>query len=446
MATAKTAQASKPGPKNKILSKEFILYLLINLFGYMGLAIANAGVTWYIEKVTHDSQLVALFLTLSILFSFVGLILFNKLLSNKNLFSVLKGACLVQLLAIAGMTLFASLMGSAMQETPFMLTFILVLSIINAPAIYVFQIVSRGIVDTKYLPIDRATGNSVIELGCQIAGIIGAICIGVMYNTFGVLTFVSVIVAMAIAIALIFIAQKTTDTNVKQSNAASDAEKDEKVGTKKTMHYLGKHIPILFFGILVWAPTILVAVTNSAFPSYVDDTLVAHLHDSLSLPSTQVEQLSTYIFSASQIAYGLGGIFMSLITAFLLKKAKVTVPLMWILLLAALGIMIFFPNTYIFLGATALMAGGIVFLRIFLNTSLMELVPKHMYTSILFVLTALGTLVQGAFTQLSGWLTANDTVLDSFLVGGAIILIAWIVTGIVGSKHDLLEKTEKNAA
>lgn len=429
-----------------IFTKEFILYLLINLFGYMGLAIANAGVTWYIEKVTHDSQLVALFLTLSILFSFVGLIFFNKLLSNKNLFSVLKGACFVQLVAIAAMTLFASLAGAAMAEAPYMLTFILVLSIINAPAIYVFQIVSRGIVDTKYLPMDRAAGNSVIELGCQIAGIIGAICLGAMYNTFGVLTFISVVVSMAIAIALVCIAQKTTNTDVKQANAADDAQKDEKVGTKKSLRYLGKHVSLLIFGILVWAPTVVVAITNSAFPSYVDDMLVSHLHDAMLMPHSEIEAMSTYIFSASQIAYAVGGIIMSLVTAFLLKKARITVPLMWILFLAALSVMLFVPETYAFLGATAVMASSIVFLRIFLNTSLMELVPKHMYTSILFVLTALGTLVQGAFTQLSGILTANDTVLDSFILSFIIVIIAWIVTGVIGAKHDLIETTEKNAA
>lgn len=434
--------------KDRFLSKEFILYLFINLFGYMGLAIANAGITWYIEKTSspdENAYLVSLFLTLSILCSFVGLILFNKFLSNKNLFKVLKGACLVQLLAMSVATLYAFFMGSAMAQTGYMLFFIIGLALINAPAIYIFQIVGRGIVDTNYLPISRASGNSVIELGTQIAGVIGAIALGILYSDLGVLTFVVVIISMAIAISLIFVAQKTTNTNVKQSHAASDSEKDEKIGTKKTLQYFRKHISILIFGVLVWAPTVVVAITNTAFPPYVDNVL-AHIHDVALLPHSELESWTTAVFSASQVAYGIGGIAASLVAAPLLKKARISVPVMWAIFLASLVFFTFAPGVEVFLVVTVAMAFSIVFLRIMLNTSLMELVPKYMYTSILFVLTALGTLIQGGFTQICGILTQNDSVYDSFVIGIVVVVIAWVVTSTIGAKHDLFSKISKAKA
>lgn len=439
---------TKEATSKALLSKEFLLYLFINLFGYMGLAIANAGITWYIEKTSSPNEnayLVSLFLTLSILCSFVGLILFNKFLSNKNLFKVLKGACLVQLLAMSAATLYASLMGPAMSETSYMLVFIIGLALVNAPAIYIFQIVGRGIVDTSYLPISRASGNSVIELGTQIAGVIGAVALGVLYSDLGVLTFVVVIISMAIAIALIFVAQQTTNTNVKQSQAASDSEKDEQIGTKKTIRYFRKHISILIFGVLVWAPTVVVAITNTAFPPYVDNVL-AHIHDVANLPHNEMEAWTTAVFSGSQVAYGIGGIVASLVATPLLKKAKISVPVMWAIFVAALCLFIFAPGMEIFLVGTIAMAFAIVFLRIMLNTSLMELVPKYMYTSILFVLTALGTLIQGGFTQICGILTQNDSVYDSFIIGIIVIIVAWIVTSSVGAKHDLFSKISKAKA
>ena len=445
---------TKETTKKALLSKEFLLYLFINLFGYMGLAIANAGITWYIEKTspsTENAFLVSLFLALSILFSFVGLILFNKFLSNKNLFKVLKGACLVQLFTMLAATLYATLVDrilgpGTMGQTPFMLVFIVGLALVNAPAIYIFQIVGRGIIDTNYMHISRATGNSVIELGTQIAGIIGAVALGALYTTLGVKTFVVVVFSMVIAVALILVAEHTTDTNVSQTQAAKDSEKNEQIGTKKTVQFFSKHISILIFGVLVWAPTIIVAITNTAFPPYVDHVLVDIHFPGLGAVTTlppDAEAWSTVIFSASQVAYGIGGILASLIAGLMLKKAKLSIPALCVLFILTLVLFIFFPGTKVFLFSTCLMAFAIVFLRIYLNTSLMELVPKHMYTSILFFLTAVGTLIQGGFTLLCGFLAQNDTVYDSFFVSIAIIAVAWIVTSSIGTKHDLLSKISK---
>lgn len=429
--------------RNIFLSKEFIIFLFINLFGCMGLVIANSGVTWYIEKTTHNAEFVALFLTLSILFSFVGLLVFNKLLSSKNLFSVLKASAIIQLLAITSMTIFAYISGAAMQETSYMLTFIVILSIFNVPSIYIFQVVSRAIVDTNYLPVNKTDGNSVIEFGSQIAGIIGAICIGVLFTSLGILTFISVIIAMAITVALICLAQKVTNTHLGSASFASEKPAAQSIGTKEVLAFFKKHLSIFVFGILVWTPTILLAIVNSSAPSYVDNELVRAHFQNMTPTQSDIDVWTTFVFSGAQICYGVGGLLASVVTSLFLRKARIAIFLMWLVLSLTVLVFIFFQSVYMFFFGTFISSVAMIGLRIYLNTSMMDLVPSSIYTSVLLLLTAIGTLLQGVFTQFAGWLNTNDTTIDSFLVATALVVFAWIVTSLIGSKYHLLQKFQQ---
>lgn len=378
------------------------LFFAVNAVAGIGLNIGVVGVNWFIISSTGQNEVLGIYGALSLLVSFLTLVLAGSFTDKYNKVAIMKYCCLGQALLFFLTALCCALGVPAIY-------IIYALALLNMPCMVVFITVSRGAIPAVWDKNELSKGNSIIEITIQTGAMFAALLTGFLYHAFGfsLLIFVGAALTFCAYLLLCF------------SKYSFDYKLPAKEGfwlnIKRGVAYLGGRKDILLYGLVVFVPTIVISASNTVIPGYVEQYL-----------------------GGGALVYGLGDMVFAvgaMLAGFLAHKyVSPTKRRLWQKLLFAAGIlslMLFVTNKNICLFIANIFITGITIagLRVLLNTGFMEVAEGEYLGRSLSLLMAVSTAVQALLSYVIGAAMDAWSVTSGFWVLAGIMVLG--MAGIV---------------
>lgn len=343
------------------------VFFAVNALAAVGMNIGVVGVNWFIIDVLRQNAALGLYGAVSLLSAFLALVWGGGLTDKYNKISVMKYCCAGQAaLFFATAALYA-------VHTPAQ-WIIGALALVNMPLMMVFSTVSRGAVAAVWEKERLSRGNAVIEITLQIGAMCAALLTGVLYHPagFGVLVFVGGILTLSAALVLAF-----SRVDFSYTLAAREPYWQSLRGG---FAYLKSHSNVFLWGAAAFAPTVVISVSNTVIPGYVEQTLGK----------------GALVYGVGDMCFAVGAMAAGCCAArWVGGRAQA---LLFAGALAALGVLGVSKNAYLFCGMILAAGAALAGLRIVLNTAFMKQADPAYLGRSLSLLMALSVAVQAALS------------------------------------------------
>lgn len=352
--------------------KNFRRFFLSEIFYCFAIGMGTVGANWVLIDKSGSAQLVGLILTVNVLAGFLASPIIGVLTDWFNRKSLLLTLYTIQILLL-------TILAVLMILNDFYVFYVFVFSIINGIGWTTYMATSRSLMQELLTEEQYVEGNSIVEISLQVGMFTAGAASGVLYDMlgFGWLIMLNATVIFISSMCLVGIRYETI---AKQHDSHSPFVQDFRDG----ISYLKKEHWLLIFGIASILPTVSTMLFNVVLPSYVTDIIMGN----------------SIVFGISDMFYGVGGFMSGFIAFRIIRKMsyRTAISSSFILIILILGCLVFNENAWILFGACLLYGFGNSSLRIWMNTRIMENVPKAYLGRAIAVWTAISLLLQAVLS------------------------------------------------
>ena len=347
--------------------RNFLLYFLAETISTFGSSMLFIGINWYVRESSGTNTAVGAVLSLSIASSFLLFPLAGTVADRFPRRSTLLVMCLCRA-AIYLLFLVAALFGRL--GTPG----IYLLVVLNGMGWAFHTPVSRGFLQEILERGELVHGNSWVEMSLQAGAFLSAGFTGIVLKLLGISAVLSIAAGTYLLAVLLLAGIRYTPLAVPDSGEPFFAQ------FSRGLRYLGARPRLLWLGLLMQVPFVVVIVSNVVLPGYVEDVLGA----------------GAVAFGLADMSYGLAAFCSSLLLSLFASRLSRFPLLMALfgLVLAALG------GLYLNRLAALAYLGMFLFglgntpLKILLTSTLMEIVDKEQFGRAMALWTGLSSLLQ----------------------------------------------------
>lgn len=352
--------------------KNFRRFFLSEIFYCFAIGMGTVGANWVLIDKSGSAQLVGLILTVNVLAGFLASPIIGVLTDRFNRKSLLLTLYTIQILLL-------TILAVLMILNDFYVFYVFVFSIINGIGWTTYMATSRSLMQELLTEEQYVEGNSIVEISLQVGMFTAGAASGVLYDMlgFGWLIMLNATVIFISSMCLVGIRYEPL---AKQHDSHSPFVQDFRDG----ISYLKKEHWLLIFGIASILPTVSTMLFNVVLPSYVTDIIMGN----------------SIVFGISDMFYGVGGFMSGFIAFRIIRKMsyRTAISSSFILIILILGCLVFNENAWILFGACLLYGFGNSSLRIWMNTRIMENVPKAYLGRAIAVWTAISLLLQAVLS------------------------------------------------
>lgn len=236
------------------------VFFTVNALASIGLNIGVVGVNWFIIDVSGSNQLLGIYGALSLVSAFIALALAGAVMDRYSKLSLLRFCCVGQ-----AVIFFLTALGSCLQIPARWIIYSL--AVFNMPLMVLFSVVSRGAVACIWDDRSFTRGNAVLEITLQIGAMGAALLTGILYQMFGFGRLIGLAGMLCLAAGMVLVkwpillkpAEKQTSSFVEELRCG--------------WQYLMQHKTGFLYGFLAFIPTIVISVSNTVIPGYVEQSL-----------------------------------------------------------------------------------------------------------------------------------------------------------------------------
>ena len=351
--------------------KNFRRFFLSEIFYCFAIGMGTVGANWVLIDKTGSAQLVGLLLTVNVLAGFLASPIIGVLTDRFNRKSLLLTLYAIQILLL-------TILAVLMILNDFYLFYVFAFSIINGIGWATYMATSRSLMQELLSEEQYIEGNSIVEISLQVGMFTAGAASGVLYDMigFGWLIMLNATVIFISSICLVGIRYEPI--------AKHDSHESFVQDFRDGISYLKKEHWLLIFGIASILPTVSTMLFNVVLPSYVTDIIKG----------------SSVVFGLSDMFYGIGGFMSGYIAIRIVQKIsyRKAISISFLLIMLILGSLVFNENAWILFVACLLYGFVNSSLRIWMNTRIMESVPKAYLGRAIAVWTAISLLLQAVLS------------------------------------------------
>jgi len=351
--------------------KNFRRFFLSEIFYCFAIGMGTVGANWVLMDKTSSSQLVGLLLTVNVLAGFfvspiIGVL--TDRFNRKLLLITLYTLQIILLIFLAVLIIF----------TEFYTFYVFFFSIINGLGWATYMATSRGLMQELLSEEQYVEGNAIIEISLQVGMFTAGAASGVLYEIigFGWLLMLNSTAIFFSSMCLVGIRYYPISTSGNNASFIKDF--------RDGMSYLKNEYWLLIFGIASILPSVSTMLFNVVLPGYVTDVIKGN----------------SIVFGLSDMFYGIGGFVSGFIASRIIRKMSYLVAILitFFIIMLILGSLVFNESAWILYGACLLYGFGNSSLRIWMNTRIMESVPKGYLGRAISVWTAISLLLQAVLS------------------------------------------------
>ena len=380
--------------------RSFLLYFLAETVSTFGSSMLFIGINWYVREVSGTNAAVGVVLSLSIASSFLLFPLAGTVADRFPRRSTL----LAMTLARAGLyLLFLLLALLGRLEVPL----IYLLVVLNGLGWAFHTPVSRGFLQEILERDEMVAGNSWVEMSWQAGAFLSAGFTGIVLKLLGIQAVLAIAIGTYLAASLLLAGIRYTPL------AVPDAAERFFRQFSRGLGYLRAHPRLLWLGLAMQVPFVVVIVSNVVLPGYVENVLGA----------------GAIAFGLADGSYGLAAFCSSLLLSLFASRLP-RFPLLvalYSLVLAALG------GLYLNRLAALAYLGMFLFglgntpLKILVTSTLMEIVDREQFGRAMALWAGVSSLLQVGLSFALG--AALDQVSENH---GYLMLAAVMAAGLAG--------------
>lgn len=384
---------------NRFFSGPSARFFWVNVLACVGMNVGVVGVNWFIIDATRQNTVLGLYGAVSLLSAFLTLAFCAEITDRLPKMALLGGCCIGQ----AGLFFLTAL--ACWMQLP-ALWIIYALAVLNMPLMVVFSIVSRGAVADVWAQDKLSRGNAVIEITLQTGAMCAALLTGFLYHTIGFGSLIALGGALTLAGGVLAFVSRA------HTHAVQTVRENYWKELYKGWGYLCAHRRAAIIGFAAFVPTVIISVSNTVIPGYVEQTLAQN----------------ALVYGLSDLCFAVGALLAGLWGGARWASAKAV---FGGFLLVSAGLVGLVANRSVFLFYVVIFGVGFCLakLRIVLNTFFMQTVDNAYLGRCLSLLMALAMLVQAALAYGVGKLMdvycppAGYVVLAALAVGGMTAII-----------------------
>lgn len=351
--------------------KNFRLFFLSEIFYCFAIGMGTIGANWVLVDTTGSAQLVGLLLTVNVLAGFFASPIIGVLTDRFNRKSMLLTMYVVQislLILLATLMLFNNLN----------VLFIFLFSSINGLGWTTYMATSRSLMQEILTNKQYTEGNAIVEISLQVGMFTAGAASGVLYETIGFEKLL-ILNATAILISSIFLVGIQYSSIVKPNSHTSFLH-DFKAGTG----YLRKEYLVFIFGVASILPSVCTMLFNVVLPSYV----------------TEIIKGDSIVFGLSDMFYGIGGFLSGFLASSIIRNRsyRIVITGTFLIIILILCGLVVNKSVWILFGGCLFYGFGNSALRIWMNTRIMEYVPKEYLGRVVSVWTAISLFIQAGIS------------------------------------------------
>ncbi len=347
--------------------RSFLLYFLAETFSTFGSSMLFIGINWHIRELSGSNAAVGAVLSLAIASSFLLFPLAGTVADRFPRRSTL----LAMTLARAGLYLAFLLLGMLGRLEVWAIYLLVVLNGLG----WAFHTpVSRGFLQEILERDELVGGNAWVEMSLQAGAFLSAGFTGI------VLKFLGIRAVLAIAVGTYLLASLFLARIRYTPLVAGDSEEPFFTQFSRGLGYLRARPRLLWLGLAMQVPFVVVIVSNVVLPGYVENVLGA----------------GAVAFGLADMSYGLAAFCSSLLLTLLaarLPRFPLLLALFALVLAALAGLYLNRLAALAYLGMFLFGLGNTP-LKILLTSTLMELVDKEQFGRALALWSGISSLLQ----------------------------------------------------
>jgi MFS family permease len=412
-AARETALARGEGMAGVLKQRNFVLYFFFETITIFGSGMLFIGVNWYVRQASGTNAAVGIVMSLSILSGFLVFPLAGTVADRFARRSTLFALGLARA-ALFALFLVVSLLGLL----DFRLTYLLVVA--NGIGFAFHMPVSRGFLQEILDRDNLVGGNALIEMSLQAGLFVSAGLTGIVLEAAGIQAVLAIAAGTYLIGSLLLRGIRYTPVEIR------DARQRFYTQFVRGLSFLTQRRRLLFLGIVMQIPFIVVITSNVILPGYVENRL----------------QGSAVVFGFADMSYGLAAFCSSLLLSLFGKKAP-RYPLIIALfstVIASLSGLYFnrlLPGLYLGLFVFGLANTP---LKILVTAILMEIVDKEQFGRAMAFWTGVSSLLQVGLTFALGYLIDRVPENNGYIILAAVTALG--LAGLIGVLPRLRQRTE----
>ena len=352
------------------------LFFAVNALAGVGLNIGVVGVGWFIIDVTGSNQLLGVYGSVSLLTAFITLALAGAVMDKYSKLTLLRFCCLGQ-----AVIFFLTALGTHFHLP--VRTLIYGLAVLNMPLMVLFSVVSRGAVAAIWDRTSLTRGNAVLEITLQIGAMCAAVLTGVLYKFYGFSRLMVLAGVLCLAAGGLLLKWPILK-NFSESASASFWQE-----LYTGWHYLAQHKKELLYGFVAFIPTIIISVSNTVIPGYVEQSLGK----------------ASITYGIGDMWFAVGALLAGIIGTRWERLHARFLGFLFGGVILCLGILQAGRNVCLFYGMVFLLGIGLAQLRILLNTLFMKKIDPNYLGRSLSLLMAFSMILQSFLSYgVGGWM------------------------------------------
>lgn len=352
---------------NLLKHRHFRYFFLSDIISGFGVGMATIGANWFILEQTGAASVVGFMLSINVIAGFLASLLMGGIIDRFRRRTVIQWTYWIRAVVILAITALIFLDG-------FSLLYMYMFSAINGIGWAVYMSASRSLIQELLTEKELIKGNSLVEVSLQAGMFLAGGASGFLYQYWG-FELILVINASVFIISSFFLSK------VRYSAIPIPDKKEPFINALKNgMDFLLGNPKLFFLGIVPVIPLVATMIFNVVLPGYVSDTLKA----------------DAVVFGISDMFYGVGGLLSGFLAAPLVARLQTNkVILLFFGIAVAVLFSLMFNHLIIALYAGSLFIGlSNSTIRIVMNTSLMQTIPKHFMGRAMSVWMAISFLLQ----------------------------------------------------
>jgi MFS family permease len=380
--------------------RSFLLYFFAETVSTFGSSMLFIGINWYVREISGSNAAVGIVLSLAIASSFLLFPLAGTVADRFPRRTTLLAMCLGRA-GLYLLFLIPALLGRL--EVPL----IYLLVVLNGLGWAFHTPVSRGFLQEILERGELVGGNSWVEMSLQAGAFLSAGFTGIVLKFLGIQAVLAIAVGTYIAASLLLAGIRYTPLAVADSGEPFFTQFSRGLG------YLRARPRLLWLGLLMQVPFVVVIVSNVILPGYVENVLGA----------------GAVAFGLADMSYGLAAFCSSLLLSLFAARLP-RFPLLvglFCLVLAALGGLFFNRLAALAYLGMFLFGLGNTPLKILVTSTLMEIVDKEQFGRAMALWSGISSLLQVGLSFALG--AALDRVSENH---GYLALAAVMAGGLAG--------------
>ena len=353
--------------KRLLLFKNFRFFFFSEIFYCFAIGMGTIGANWVLVDTTGSAQLVGLLLTVNVLAGFAASPIIGVFTDRVNRKLLLLTMYVLQIILLVCLAVFLIFHHVTILS-------IFLFSIINGLGWTTYMASSRSLMQEILTEEQYIEGNAIVEISLQVGMFTAGAAAGVLYEIVGFepLLFINAIAILFSCLCLVRIQYRSFTKSTNQHSFLQNF----KAGTS----YLKKEYWLFIFGIASILPSVSTMLFNVVLPTYVTDIIKG---DSI-------------VFGLSDMFYGIGGFLSGFLASRIVrnKSYQKVNTYTFLIIIIILNLLVLNSSTWILFGACLLYGFGNSALRIWMNTRIMEYVPKAYIGRAISVWTAISLLLQ----------------------------------------------------